>query len=57
MDFDAKGIKWKVKLWSLRRLKSNLFQKFNFQFCKNGGEKSFTTYLLSKLDVWFCDRL
>ena len=44
MDFDAKGIKWKLKICK-------------GQYCKNGGEKSFTRYLWSKVDVWFCDRL
>ena len=33
-------------------LKSNLFQK-----CKNGGEKSFTTYLWTKVDVKYCEPL
>ena len=33
------------------RLVSNLFQKFHRQYCKNGGEKSFITYLWSKVDV------
>ena len=40
------------------RLKPNLFQRFHRrQYCKNGGEKSFTTYLWSKVDVRFCERL
>ena len=33
------------------RLKSNLAQKFHRQYCKNGGDKSFTTYLWSKVDI------
>ena len=33
------------------RLKAYLLQKFRRQYLKDGGEKSFTTYLWSKVDV------
>ena len=39
------------------RLKANLLTKINCQYFKNGHEKSFTTYLWSKVDVYYCERL
>ena len=35
------------------RLKAYLLQKFRRQYFKDGGEKSFTTYLWSKVDVQY----
>ena len=39
------------------KLKSNLFQKFHRQYCKDGDEKNITTHSWSKVDIQFCDPL
>ena len=50
MDFKAKGIQMKAKDL-LFKLIPDLAKKFHRNFFKNGGEKSFTTYLWSMVDV------
>ena len=39
------------------RLKVDLLQKFDRQYFENDHEKTFTTYLWSKVDVQYCERL
>ena len=54
--FWRKGYQMKAKDLVLR-LKVNFVQKFHRRHCKNGGKKSFTTHLWSKVDVQYCERL